>query len=52
MNLTSLLKPERINLALRAKKKTEVIKELVSMIKKGEDAGLLIDTIFKREVFL
>jgi mannitol/fructose-specific phosphotransferase system IIA component (Ntr-type) len=49
LNLASLLKPERINLALRAKKKTEVLKELVSMIKVGEDAEVLYDTLLKRE---
>lgn len=49
MNLASLLKPERINLALKARKKTEVLKELVSMIKKGEEAELLYDTLLKRE---
>ncbi|MEO0093713.1 MAG: PTS sugar transporter subunit IIA [candidate division WOR-3 bacterium] len=49
MNLASLLKPERINLALRARKKTEVLKELVSMIKQGEDAELIYDTLLKRE---
>ena len=49
MNLTSLLKPERINLTLRAKKKNDVLKELISMIKEGEDAGLLYETLSKRE---
>uniref|UniRef100_A0A7C6ECZ8 PTS sugar transporter subunit IIA n=1 Tax=candidate division WOR-3 bacterium TaxID=2052148 RepID=A0A7C6ECZ8_UNCW3 len=49
MNLASLLKPERINLSLRAKKKTEVLKELVGMIKTGEEAELLYETLLKRE---
>lgn len=49
MNLASLLKPERINLALKAKKKNDVIEELVSMIKTGEDADLLYETLLKRE---
>lgn len=49
MNLASLLKPERINLALRAKKKNEVLKELVNIIKKGEDVVLLYETLMKRE---
>jgi len=49
LNLASLLKPERINLALRAKKKSEVLKELVNIIKKGEDVALLYETLMKRE---
>lgn len=49
MNLASLIKPERINLALKAKKKNDVIEELVGMIKTGEDADLLYDTLLKRE---
>ena len=49
MNLASLLKPERINLALKAKKKNDVIEELVGMIKTGEDADLLYETLLKRE---
>ncbi len=49
MNLASLLKPERINLALRAKKKSEVLKELVGMIKKGEEAELIYEILLKRE---
>lgn len=49
MNLSSLLKPERINLNLKSKKKTDVFKELISLIKSGNDAQMLLDTIQTRE---
>lgn len=49
MNLNSLLRPERINLNLKAKKKTDVLKELISLIKTGGDAEQLFETILTRE---
>ncbi len=49
MNLSSLLKPERINLNLKAKKKTEALKELISLIKTGSDAEQLLETLLTRE---
>ncbi len=41
MTLSSLLKPERINLNLKSKKKNDVLKELISMIKTGADAQIM-----------
>jgi len=49
LNLSSLLKPERINLNLKAKKKTEALKELISLIKTGSDAEQLLETLLTRE---
>ncbi|MEO0086324.1 MAG: PTS sugar transporter subunit IIA [candidate division WOR-3 bacterium] len=49
MNLTSLLRPERIDLDLKAKKKTEVLRELVALVRQGDDAELLLQTLLKRE---
>lgn len=49
MNLTSLLRPERINLDLKAKKKAEVLRELVLAIRQGDEAELLQQTLLKRE---
>lgn len=49
MNLTSLLRVERINLDLQARKKTDVLKELVMMIRKGDSADPLLQTLLKRE---
>ncbi len=49
MNLTSLLRPERINLDLKAKKKPEVLRELVLAIRQGDEAELLQQTLLKRE---
>lgn len=49
MNLNSLLKPERINLNLKGKKKTDALKELISLIKTGSDAQELLETILTRE---
>ncbi|MEO0075995.1 MAG: PTS sugar transporter subunit IIA [candidate division WOR-3 bacterium] len=49
MNLSSLLKPERINLNLKSKKKNDVLKELISMIKTGNEAEMLFETINTRE---
>lgn len=49
MNLTSLLTPERINLALKGRKKADVLHELVAMVKEGEGAEALFDALLKRE---
>ncbi|MEO0080262.1 MAG: PTS sugar transporter subunit IIA [candidate division WOR-3 bacterium] len=49
MNLTSLLRPECINLELASRKKTDVLRELVSMIRQEESAELLLQTLLKRE---
>ncbi len=49
MNLSALLRPERINLTLRARKKVGVLRELVSMIKRGDEVDLLLATLLKRE---
>jgi|UniRef100_A0A7V6CMS0 mannitol/fructose-specific phosphotransferase system IIA component (Ntr-type) len=43
-----LLRPERINLDLKNKKKVGVLKELVKMIK-GEEDEKLVETLLKRE---
>ena len=37
MTLTSLLRPDRINLDLKAKKKPEALRELVQMIRQGDE---------------
>ena len=49
MTLTSLLRPDRINLDLKAKKKPEGLRELVQMIRQGDDAEQLLATLTKRE---
>jgi mannitol/fructose-specific phosphotransferase system IIA component (Ntr-type) len=49
LNLTSLLRVDRINLELKAKKKTEVLRELVSSVRQGDDAEILLQTLLKRE---
>jgi mannitol/fructose-specific phosphotransferase system IIA component (Ntr-type) len=49
LTLTSLLRPDRINLDLKAKKKPEALRELVQMIRQGDDAELLLATLTKRE---
>ncbi|UCG42356.1 MAG: PTS sugar transporter subunit IIA [candidate division WOR-3 bacterium] len=49
MNLTSLLKPERINLDLKGRKKADVLKEMVAMVKTGPGAESLLQTLLKRE---
>ncbi|OYD14546.1 hypothetical protein CH330_08340 [candidate division WOR-3 bacterium JGI_Cruoil_03_51_56] len=45
----SLLEPERINLNLRGRKKVSVLRELVSMVKEGDGAEALLQTLLKRE---
>ncbi len=49
MNLASLLKPERINLNIRGRRKADVLRELVSMVKQDEGAQSLLQTLKKRE---
>ncbi len=49
MNLTSLLSKDRILLQIKATKKDDVVSELVSVIKKGHDAELIVTTLLKRE---
>lgn len=49
MNLTSLLKPERINLELKGRKKVDVLKEMVALVKEGDGAESLLQTLLKRE---
>ncbi len=49
MNLTSLLRADRINLDLKSKKKPEVLRELVLMIRSGDTAEQLLQTLQKRE---
>ena len=49
MNINSLLIPERINLNIKAKKKADVLKELISMIKTGSEAEQLLETLLTRE---
>ena len=49
MNLTSLLKAERINLGLKAKKKPDVLQELIAMVKTGDDAEQIFQRLNERE---
>lgn len=49
MNLTSLLRPERINLDMKGKKKPDALRELVMTVRQGDDAELLLATLAKRE---
>jgi len=49
LDLTSLLVPARINLELKARKKADVLKELVAMVKQDEGADSLYQTLVKRE---
>ena len=49
MNLSPFLLKDRIDLDIKAKKKEDVIKELILMIKKGADAEVLGATLLKRE---
>jgi mannitol/fructose-specific phosphotransferase system IIA component (Ntr-type) len=49
LNLTSLLRPERINLDMKAKRKPEALRELVVSVRQGDDAELLLQTLLKRE---
>ncbi|MGB9742807.1 MAG: PTS sugar transporter subunit IIA [candidate division WOR-3 bacterium] len=49
MNLTALLRVDRINLELQSRKKPDVLRELVMMVRQGESAELLLQTLLKRE---
>ncbi len=49
MELSSLLSPERIDLDLKARKKTEVLREIVAMVKRDDGAESLLQTLIKRE---
>jgi len=49
LNLTSLLRADRINLDLASRKKPDVLKELVKMIRQGENVEMLLQTLLKRE---
>ena len=49
MNLSSLLKPERINLELASKKKVEVLRELLLLVRPASDVDLILPTLLKRE---
>ncbi len=49
MKLSSLLKKDRINLSLTSETKEDVLRELVSMIKKGEVQDVLFSSLIKRE---
>ncbi len=49
MNLVSLLRPERVNLDVQGKKKTDVLRELVQMVSPGDGADSLLQTLLKRE---
>lgn len=49
MNLVSLLRAERINLDLKSRKKPDVLRELVTVIRQDDSAELLLQTLLKRE---
>lgn len=49
LTISSLLRPERINLNLKSRKKPEVLRELISLIKTGKEADMLLETILTRE---
>lgn len=49
MKLFSLLKPDRINLDMTARKKSDALRELVDLIHKEKDSDLLVSTLLKRE---
>ncbi len=49
MNLSSLLRVEKVNLDLKSRKKQDVLRELVTMIREGETAEMLYQTLLKRE---
>jgi len=44
-----MLRVQRINLNLKSKKKPDVLRELVVMIRDGETAEMLLQTLLKRE---
>jgi len=49
VNLHSLIKPERINLELKGRKRKEVLEELVGAIRQDRDSHLLVSTLLERE---
>lgn len=49
MNITSLLRADRINLDLKSRKKPDALRELVMMIKEEDSAEMLLQTLLKRE---
>jgi mannitol/fructose-specific phosphotransferase system IIA component (Ntr-type) len=49
LTLSSLLKPERVNLNLKAKRKTDALKELIGLIKTGSEVDQLLETLLTRE---
>jgi mannitol/fructose-specific phosphotransferase system IIA component (Ntr-type) len=49
LNLTALLRSDRINLDLQSKKKPDILRELVMMIRTGESAESLLQILLKRE---
>jgi mannitol/fructose-specific phosphotransferase system IIA component (Ntr-type) len=44
-----LLRSERVNLDMKAHKKPEALRELVSLVRQGDDAEMLLQTLLKRE---
>lgn len=49
MSLSTLLAPERVNLDLQSRKKVDLLRELVQMVRTGPDVDLLLSTLLKRE---
>jgi len=49
LNLTSLLKADRVNLELKGKKKPDVLQELIAMVKGGEEAEQIFQRLHERE---
>lgn len=49
MNLTSLLTLGRVNLDLKSRKKSDVLHELVEMVKTGDEAEQIYQRLFERE---
>ena len=49
MKLSSILKKDKIKLDLKGSSKDEVIRELVEVVKKGEQSDLLFESLIKRE---
>jgi mannitol/fructose-specific phosphotransferase system IIA component (Ntr-type) len=49
MNLSALLKPERIILELKSKKKIDILGELLRLIRPATDVDLILPTLLKRE---
>jgi mannitol/fructose-specific phosphotransferase system IIA component (Ntr-type) len=49
LNLTTLLKTERISLDLKSRKKADVLQELISLVKTGEEAEQILQRLLERE---